>query len=114
MVDVGTMPDREGFLLLYERMRYNPEVGGCCGEIRVRNPAKNFWTMAQQFEYIVANQLDKGMSFFSLHCIFSKRNLIGATCSHEAVESLLGYVTVLPGAFSAYRYDAIKVGMIWC
>jgi len=69
MVDVGTVPDREGFLLLYERMRYNPEIGGCCGEIRVRNPGKNFWTMTQQFEYLVANQLDKGeieSSFASL------------------------------------------------
>jgi len=68
MVDVGTVPQPDGFLSLYERMRYNPNIGGCCGEIRVRNPTKNFWTMAQQFEYLVANQLDKGKSEAFIVC----------------------------------------------
>lgn len=90
MLDVGTMPTRKAFSLLLAEMALNKHVGGVCGEIAVVDPFKyaftNWYVATQVFEYKISNLLDKSL------------------------ESVFGAISVLPGAFSAYRYTAIVGG----
>ena len=73
-------------------MDQNRNCAGVCGEIAVEKPfgfcgiadQRSLVTSAQIFEYKISNIMDK------------------------ALESVIGFISVLPGAFSAYRWDAIK------
>jgi cellulose synthase/poly-beta-1,6-N-acetylglucosamine synthase-like glycosyltransferase len=85
LLDVGTQPRRSALYRLYEAMVLDPKIAGCCGEIAPRDAS--MWSMiesAQVVEYKFAHIFDK------------------------ALESLFGYITVLPGAFSAYRWEALQ------
>ncbi|CDW86208.1 UNKNOWN [Stylonychia lemnae] len=84
LLDIGTQALSGSISKLVRLLDYGKNIGGACGEIEVEMPQFSVLSCVQFFEYKISHFLDKSF------------------------EGCFGYQSVLPGAFSIFRWEAIK------
>ena len=95
IVDAGTIALWNSISKIIFYMEAFKNVGGAGGEIEVMLPEKN----------------DDGSAISFFDSILLRAQYVEYKLSHyvdKAAESLFGFVSVLPGAFSAFRWEAIQ------
>ena len=95
IIDCGSIPLWKSISTIIWHMETIPEVGGACGEIEVMLPDKK----------------DDGSEISFTESILLRGQYVEYKLSHymdKAAESLFGYVSVLPGAFSTFRWKCIQ------
>jgi chitin synthase len=124
MLDVGTIPKYKAISGIIKAMEKEEEVGGACGEIEVFEPSKK--ELGYPFKVderkkrlsclertICCKRLDGKRSFCQWleGKVLFHAQYVEYKVSHyidKKFESMFGFVSVLPGAFCTFRWEAIE------
>ena len=89
IIDAGTIPLHDSISHIIMHLEKYPNIGGACGEIEVLIPDKK----------------DNGEEFGLLENMVMEAQYVEYKLSHyidKSCESLFGFISVLPGAFSTF------------
>ncbi|CAI2381887.1 unnamed protein product [Moneuplotes crassus] len=95
IIDAGTIPLWNSLSRMSIFMELNYNTGACCGEIEVMLNEKH----------------DDGREVSFFESILQRSQYVEYKLSHyldKSAESLFGYISVLPGAYSMFRWQCIK------
>lgn len=95
IIDAGSIPLWNSISHIIMHMEAHRDVGGACGEI----------------EWLIPEKKEDGSAVTFIESIILRAQYLEYKISHyldKATESLFGFVSVLPGAFSTFRWECIK------
>jgi cellulose synthase/poly-beta-1,6-N-acetylglucosamine synthase-like glycosyltransferase len=114
MIDIGTIPLKNSISNICRYMDRYEQVGGACGEIEVFAPTdKELGYPMKIGEDDEGNPIYKNRNCwqrFEAKCLVLAQ-YVEYKISHyidKAFETSFGFVSVLPGAFSTFRWEAIR------
>lgn len=121
LIDCGTKPAKNGLFNFFRVLEADEKVGGLCGYMGVRYekkpvPVANVRRSAKQkfIDFIngirkinLEDVLNKIESIFDIQKA-QEFEYCFAHIFDKAFESTFGFIAVLPGAWSAYRWDALS------
>lgn len=111
LIDCGTIPSSEAYLQFFTSLECDSLIGGVCGYMGLfPEPVMDeFGTRTDKGLYDKIDDLSKFcMVFFDIQ----KAQVFEYAFSHildKSFESFFGFIHVLPGAFSAYRWDVLRI-----
>lgn len=110
LIDCGTKPKQNAYVELFKALESDSQIGGACGYMGL-NPEPiidEFGVRCDQDTYAELDFLSRFlMNFFDIQ----KAQVFEYAFGHildKSFESFFGFIHVLPGAFSIYRWDALR------
>lgn len=110
LIDCGTKPKHNALFELFKAFECDKQVGGVCGYMGLYPEP-----IVDEFGVRVDQDTYKELDFFSKFCMIffdiQKAQVFEYSFGHildKSFESFFGFIHVLPGAFSGYRWDALR------
>ena len=111
IMDAGLQIDEKSLRLFFEAFEYDEKIGGLCGFMRARRALyyNEDKTRTDDFDERKVGSISQFFHFKVFDIVSAQiYEYSNAHISDKPLESLLTYIHILPGAYCAYRWEALS------